>query len=67
MIKLTTYTTTQVRTALGDLFDRTRLTSEHFKIVRKNKTQGYVVPPEWYEQARAAMGDPLPGEPPTER
>lgn len=52
------YTTMQVRAALGDVLDRARLIGEHAAITRKGKTLAYLVPAEWYERARAAIGDP---------
>ncbi len=50
-----TYTTIDLRKAMGEILDRTRIAGEAAAITRKGKTVAYLVPAEWFEQQRAAQ------------
>lgn len=50
-----TYTTIDLRKAMGEILDRTRIAGEAAAITRKGKTVAYLVPAEWFEQQQAAQ------------
>ncbi|MDX3078529.1 type II toxin-antitoxin system Phd/YefM family antitoxin [Streptomyces sp. MI02-7b] len=45
-----TYTTIDLRKAMGEILDRTRIAGEAAAITRKGRTVAYLVPAEWFEQ-----------------
>ncbi|WP_406259479.1 type II toxin-antitoxin system Phd/YefM family antitoxin [Actinacidiphila glaucinigra] len=49
-MELRTYTTIDLRKAMGEILDRTRIAGEAAAITRKGKTVAYLVPAEWFEQ-----------------
>ncbi len=55
----------QARTKFADILDGTQHHSQHFRITRRGKSAGYVVPPEWYARALEAL-EPAPTPPATE-
>ncbi|MFB7294095.1 type II toxin-antitoxin system Phd/YefM family antitoxin [Actinacidiphila glaucinigra] len=54
-MQLRTYTTIDLRKALGEILDRTRIAGEAAAITRKGKTVAYLVPAEWFEQQQVAQ------------
>ncbi|WUD70602.1 type II toxin-antitoxin system Phd/YefM family antitoxin [Streptomyces sp. NBC_00510] len=53
-----TYTTIDLRKAMGEILDRTRIAGEAAAITRKGKTVAYLVPAEWFEQQQRAAQQP---------
>ncbi|MEE1795274.1 type II toxin-antitoxin system Phd/YefM family antitoxin [Streptomyces sp. BE308] len=53
-----TYTTIDLRKAMGEILDRTRIAGEAAAITRKGKTVAYLVPAEWFEQMACGHQSP---------
>ncbi|MEU4091538.1 type II toxin-antitoxin system Phd/YefM family antitoxin [Streptomyces sp. NPDC026673] len=51
-----TYTTIDLRKAMGEILDRTRIAGEAAAITRKGKTLAYLVPAEWFEEHQQRAG-----------
>lgn len=47
----------RARGDLGGIVDRARLKGEHTVITRAGKPAAVVVPVDWYEKAKAAIGE----------
>jgi len=62
------YPVETARKKIADILDGTQFRSEHAEITRRDKRAGYLVPPEWYDEAiealaekrRKAVGSPPP-------
>ncbi|MFE0630639.1 type II toxin-antitoxin system Phd/YefM family antitoxin [Streptomyces sp. NPDC058864] len=54
-MELRTYTTIDLRKAMGEILDRTRIAGEAAAITRKGKTVAYLVSAEWFEQQQVVQ------------
>lgn len=47
----------KARRTLGELLDAVKHHGEHVEIIRYTKPDAVLVPVEWYERAKAALGE----------
>jgi prevent-host-death family protein len=47
----------RARKTLGEIVDHARIAGEHTTITRQGKPGAVMVPVEWYEQAKALIGE----------
>lgn len=51
------YPVETARKKIADILDGTQFRSEHAEITRRDKRAGYLVPPEWYDEAIEALAE----------
>ena len=51
------YPVEMARKKIADILDGTQFRSEHAEITRRDKRAGYLVPPEWYDEATEALAE----------